>query len=103
MCTVCAAAVLLTHPPAFIEPFFLSGMHLAFTGTLSAMVMISLSIRSVVRSTIIRISSPEFQTEVKCEWEIDVEVDIRTGKTYMLFKSYICAVESQGLNKRNKH
>ena len=34
---------------------------------------------------------------------IDVEVDIQTGETYMLFESYICAKESQGLNKRNKY
>ena len=34
---------------------------------------------------------------------MDVEVDIQTGETYMLFNSYICATESQGLNKRNKH
>ena len=25
---------------------------------------------------------------------MDVEVDIQTGKTYMLFESYICAAES---------
>ena len=34
---------------------------------------------------------------------MDVEVDIQTGRTYMLFKSYICVTESQGLNKRNKY
>ena len=34
---------------------------------------------------------------------IDVEVDIQTGETYMLFESYVCVMESQGLNKRNKH
>ena len=34
---------------------------------------------------------------------IDVKVDIRTGETYMLFNSDICAMESQGLNKRNKY
>ena len=47
MCAVCAAAVLLTRPPAFIEPFFLSSMHLTFTGALSTVVMISSSIRGV--------------------------------------------------------
>ena len=34
---------------------------------------------------------------------MDVEVDIQTDKTYMLFKSYICAMEHQGLKKRNKY
>ena len=34
---------------------------------------------------------------------MDVEVNIRTGETYMLFKSYICVTESQWLNKRNKY
>ena len=34
---------------------------------------------------------------------MDVEVNIRTGETYMLFESYICITESQGLNKRNKY
>ena len=43
----CAAAVLLTRLPAFIELFFSSGMHLAFTGALSTMATISSSICSV--------------------------------------------------------
>ena len=47
VCTVCAAAVLLTRPPAFIEPFFSSGMHLAFTCALSTVATISSSIRGV--------------------------------------------------------
>ena len=34
---------------------------------------------------------------------MDVKVNIRTGKTYMLFESCICAMEGQGLIKRNKY
>ena len=47
VCAVCAAAVLLTRPPAFIEPFFSSSMHLAFTSALSAVATISSSIHGV--------------------------------------------------------
>jgi hypothetical protein len=37
--------LILTHGIAFIDPFFSTGVHLAFTGALSAAVSISASIR----------------------------------------------------------